>query len=269
MQTSDYIKAIRDLGARKSMGQSFLINGSIAEMEAKYAKGMNVVELGPGMGILTRELCSNAKRVIAVEKDTRLFDILKNELKSKKLELINDDFFEVDFGRLSKIDIMVSNIPYVLSSKVIYWISAKNIPALICIQKEFASHMLAEPGTRDYSKLSVISALSFKSHFIREVHAGNFYPKPRVDSSIVYLAPKDAAIEDDVMSIISQIMNHKKKRLRNAVIDSASGLGITKDKAKRLSSTIDNPDSRPFQLEAQKILDISRQISKMLLDQKE
>src|ERR1700733_737369 len=138
MESSDYRNAIRNLHAKKSLGQSFLVNISIATMEAEYAKSMNVIELGPGLGILTKELCKTAKKVIAIEKDQRLFDMLSAEIQSPKLNLINNDFFLVDVSSLGKIDIMVSNIPYNLSSKLIYWLSVNKIPALICIQKEFA-----------------------------------------------------------------------------------------------------------------------------------
>jgi 16S rRNA (adenine1518-N6/adenine1519-N6)-dimethyltransferase len=268
MDVADYKRFIRSIGAHRSFGQNFLVSKEIAAMEARYAKGLNVVEFGPGLGILTKELCRTARMVVAIEKDRRLFDLLSSELSSSKLRLINSDFFDVDANTLGKIDIMVSNIPYNLTSKVIYWLGSRDIPALLCVQKEFAEHMLAKPDTRNYSKLSVMAALRFKVHRIRDVHAGNFYPMPRVDSCIVYLAPKGDLIGKRASEIISLIMSHKKKRLRNAIIDSAKGLGITKGRAKAISAGLDEHDARPFQLEPQAILRISERVAS-LLDQNE
>jgi len=268
MEIGYYKSIAKGLGPRKFLGQNFLVSESIAEMESKYAEDLNVVELGPGLGILTRELCKTAKSVTAIEKDNRLYDILYTEIKSEKLKLINADFFEVDRKNIGKPDIMVSNIPYNLSSKTIYWLASNNIPALICIQKEFADHMLAKPGSRDYSRLSVVSALRFKAHRVKEVSAGNFYPTPKVDSCLVYLAPRSVKIDDKVFTIISLIMNHKKKRLHNAIADSSEALGITKDEAKKISSKLDDPELRPFHLEPEKILMIAEKISGYL-DQKE
>ena len=190
MLISDFTKAGNNSDAagafrpRRSLGQNFLVSREIAVMEAKYAKGMSVLELGPGKGILTRELCKTAKRVIAIEKDARLAGMLAAEIKNEKLTLMAADFFSTDFEALGRIDIMVSNIPYNLSSSVIYWLCDRKMPALICVQKEFAEHMTAKPGTRDYSKLSVMSSLSFNAHRVRDVPAGCFYPKPRVDPAL-------------------------------------------------------------------------------------
>lgn len=267
MMISDFAKAdVHESMAgtfrpRRSLGQNFLISKDIAAIEAKYAKGMSVLELGPGTGILTVELCKTAKRVIAIEKDARLAGMLAAKIRDERLTLIEADFFSVDFSALGRLDIMVSNIPYNLSSRVIYWLGGRNMPALICIQKEFAEHMLAKPGTRDYSKLSVISSLGFNVHHVRDVPAGCFYPKPRVDSCIIYLTPRRNPISSDVAAMISLIMNHKKKRLRNAIIDSSKELGLTKGEARGISEGFESAGSRPFQLEPVKILDIARQLN--------
>lgn len=250
----------KGFGAKKSLGQNFLVSEEIAALEAKYSKGLSVVELGPGLGILTRELCKSAKRVVAIERDTRLIELLKMEIKSKKLELLNSDFFEIDIEKIKPIDIMISNIPYNLSSKTIYWLGLNQIPALVCVQKEFADHIFAEPGSRSYSKLSVVCSLEFRMHHVKEVSAGNFYPKPRVDSSIIYLIPKHNPIDEAYMEILSMIMNHKKKTLRNSIIDSSDGFGISKKVAKELADLIPNNALRTFKMSPQEILEVSKHI---------
>lgn len=269
MEGQNYRNIANSLGARRSLGQNFLVSEDIAAMEAEYAKGMNVVELGPGLGILTRALCKTAKRVIAIEKDERLFGILEKGISSRKLMLIRNDFFLVDSKELRDIDIMVSNIPYNLSSKVIYWLGTMRIPALICVQKEFARHMLAEPSSRDYSKLSVVSHLCFRAHLVKDVSAGNFYPVPRVDSCIIYLAPRHNALDRKTIDTISLIMNHKKKRLKNAIVDSAKGFGVTKERAKSIACELEDAEERPFTLHPERILEIAKSVNSSLKAQKE
>lgn len=264
MDNINYLNVAKAFKAKKSFGQNFLISEAIAEMEANYAKGLNVIELGPGFGILTRALCKTAKKVVAIEKDDNLFEILKTEIKSKKLNLVNADFFSIDDKELKNIDIMISNIPYNLSSKVIYWLSSKKIPAIICIQKEFADHVLASPNTKSYSKLSVICALSFSVHLVKTVSKGNFYPIPKVESSIIYLIPKKISIDEKSIEIITQLMNHKKKKLRNAIIDSSSGFGIEKEKAKIICDQFKSSNSRPFQMPPHELLEVAMQLKKLL-----
>ncbi len=264
MEFQEYREIIDGIGARRSLGQSFLMNESIARMEAAYGKGMNVLELGPGLGILTKELCASARSVVAVEKDSRLIDILKMGIKSRKLRLMNLDFFDVDIGSFGDPDIMISNIPYSLSSKVIQWLLDHRMPALICVQREFADHMTAVPGTRDYSKLSVVSSLAFKVHRVREVAAGNFYPKPKVDSEIIYLAPRPTKLNGSEMSTISLLMNHKKKRLRNAIMDSSRSLRLDRRDARKLSEEVGEGGLRPFQMDPSALLDVSRRINALL-----
>ena len=181
---------------KKSLGQVFLVNPAVAEAEAAHSYDKTVLEVGPGPGILTAALCKNAKKVIAVEKDSLMCTILKHNVKSDRLRLINKDFFETtdDEIGLKSIDIMISNIPYNLSSSVIGWLGEKRMQAVLCLQKEFVDHMLAQPDTHNYSKLSVFTTLMFKVTKIMNVAKGKFqaYTKGRFDSYI----PKAKGRED-------------------------------------------------------------------------
>lgn len=264
MEGIDYRSLAKGFGAKKSFGQNFLVSTEIAALEAQYGKELDVIELGSGLGILTKELCKTARKVISIEKDTKLFDYLSSEIKSKKLVLVCGDFFSVDVVALGNVDIMISNIPYNLSSKTIYWLGANHIPAVLCLQKEFADHIFAIPGSKSYSKLSVVSSLSLKSYKIKEVAAGNFYPKPRVDSTIIYLAPKPNSLDMHLISIISSVMNHKKKRLHNAIIDCAKDLGMEKTAAKEIADKFEDSPKRPFQMKPEELLVIAQRLSSML-----
>ncbi len=257
-----YISTIRRLGPSKKLGQSFLINPAIAQTEANFGIDKRVIEMGPGLGILTSALCKSAKEVLAVERDARLYEILSQRLRLKNLTLINGDFFDVPRSTLSGYDIMISNIPYVLSSKVLLWLCREGMPALLCLQKEFVEHMLAQPGSRDYSKLSVMASLSMDATLVLDVPAGNFYPPPRVRSALVFLRPKRVSIDRATAGIISAIMNHKKKKLRNAVHDSAAELGMGRDAADEMAAGMPEADRRLFQMGPKEILDVARHIKR-------
>jgi 16S rRNA (adenine1518-N6/adenine1519-N6)-dimethyltransferase len=251
---------------KKRLGQVFLVNGGIAIAEAVHGLGKNVLELGPGKGILTKELCNNAKKVVAVEKDSGLYTLLKHEIKSKNLILINKDFFKAteDEIGLKDTDIMISNIPYNLSSKTIEWLSRKRMQAVLCLQKEFVDHMLAKPDTRNYSKLSVMTSLMFRVVRIMDVKRGNFRPVPKVDSVIVYIKPKGAEIPESTLSIIGFLMQHKKKTLRNALLDSASSIKAERKRLLQIADSLEKKGERVFKLSPEEILKTAEKISESL-----
>ncbi len=251
---------------KKSLGQNFLVNEKVVEAEAVHGVGKNVLEMGPGYGILTKMLCLKAKRVVAVERDQNLFKHLKAEIKSRKLKLINADFFDVSDAdlELSDTDILISNIPYALSSKTIEWLSEKDMQAVLCLQKEFVEHMLAKEDTRKYSKLSVITSLSFSVTKIMDVPKGNFRPMPKVDSALIYVKPKGAQITALEMAVISALMQHKKKTVRSALIDSHSHLGRSKEQLSKIADTLDGKEQRLFKMRPHEILSLAKEISARL-----
>lgn len=246
--------------SRKRLGQNFLISEAVARAEAVHASGKAVLEIGPGKGMLTKELCRYAKKVIAVEKDQRLYAFLRSTLQMKNLELINADFFAVQWPAhvINSIDIVIANIPYNLSSRTISWLFTNNKSAVLCLQKEFVEHMTAPEGTRNYSRLSVMCALSFNIIEIMHVPRSSFNPVPKVDSTIVLIKPKKLRISADEYNIINLLMQHKKKTLRNAIIDSAPELGDTR----RLQDYIAKNDcsERVFKMTPDEILEISRNL---------
>lgn len=259
-----YTTAVKDRWANKREGQHFLIDKSIAEIEAKYAEGRVVLEMGPGMGILTEALCKTAKRVIAVEKDKTLFERLEYTILSKNLTLLNKDFFDLEEKEIEKAEIMISNIPYKLSSKVIFWLGAKGMPAVLCIQKEFAEHMTASPGSKSYSRLSVESGLRFKVYRVREVPPTCFHPRPHVDSEIVYLVPKAVKISKGADTIIAALMSHKKKTLRNALIDSSRSLGMEKSVMAGIAGELKDSKTRPLHMEPQALLEVAMLVAEKI-----
>ncbi len=251
---------------KKSLGQVFLINESVASAEAAHSYDKTVIEIGPGPGILTKALCANAKKVIAVEKDSRMCTILKHNVSSKRLKLINKDFFEVtdEELELGSVDILISNIPYNLSSKVIDWLARKRMQAVLCLQKEFVEHMLAVPDTRNYSRLSVTTSLMFKVTKIMSVSKGSFRPIPAVDSTVIYLKPKDVKIDDRVLFILGLIMQHKKKTVYNAILDSDSYLEVDRKQLAKMCDNLKHRNDRVFKLTPETLLEIATELSVLL-----
>ena len=252
--------------AKKSLGQNFLINHEVAKAEAAHSAGKNVLEMGPGHGVLTAELCKSASRVVAVEKDSSLMPYLHSKLHSRKLVLINKDFFDANAEELmlADTDIMISNIPYSLSSKTIEWLSMNGMQAVLCLQKEFVEHMLAKPGTRKYSKLSVVSSLQFKVSQMMNVGRNNFYPVPRVDSALVHLGVKNVHIEPRASAMLALLMEHKKKLVRNAVIDSSKELYLSKEEAARIAGMMRSSDARVFKMGPEELLAAATELADMV-----
>ncbi len=256
-RTQIYLKPI------KAMGQHFLVNRSVAEVEAEHARGKRVLELGSGYGVLTRELCRHAKRVVAVELDKNLFRALKGGMKEKNLQLMNGDFFEMSDSELGleDTDIMIANVPYRLSSRVIDFLLEHRLQAVLCLQKEFVQHMMAKPGTRSYSRLSVMFQLGFSHTKLVDVSRGSFRPIPRVDSVVVYVKPRGTGIDATERAVIEAIMQHKKKTVRNAIIDSASALGTDNVRARKIADGLQDGESRLFKLDPERIAAIAKQVS--------
>lgn len=264
MEQIDYRAMIRNLRISRKLGQNFLMNHAVARTEANFGADKVVLEMGPGLGILTRELCKTAKKVIAVERDEVLFGILEGSLRQKNLELIKSDFFKVPVGRLAA-DIMISNIPYNLSSRVVMWLGEQQMPGFVCIQREFAEHMVSKPGERNYSKLSVMCSLLFTVTYVMDVSRNDFYPVPKVDSALVFLKPREVSIDKKTSGIISALMMHKKKKLRNALIDSAKVIGLDKDEAMAISEQLPSKDKRGFQATPEEILETAKQVKKKII----
>jgi 16S rRNA (adenine1518-N6/adenine1519-N6)-dimethyltransferase len=250
---------------KKKLGQNFLVNKRIAIAEAVHASGKNVLEIGPGYGILTEELCKRAGHVVAVEKDHFLWSMLSAKMKSRNLELVEGDFFEVEKSlNLSEINIVISNIPYNLSSKTIEWLSYRKKEAVLCMQKEFVEHMLASKGSKKYSRLSVYAQLSFSMTKIIDVKRGNFRPVPKVDSAIVYMKPKENAPSEEELKIIGLLMQHKKKELKNAIVDSSKQLGISKERAQELAEKFEKKNERIFKMSPEELLEEARHLIGLL-----
>lgn len=214
---------------KKSLGQNFLHSEAIIKdivRAGNLSKKDTVLEVGPGKGILTAELLKTAGKVISVEKDDRLIPFLeeqfKKEISEGKFTLVHDDILSVDpsdYGLQTTNYKLVANIPYYITGQIFRkFLSGENNPSsiVLLVQKEVAERII----TRD-SKESILS-LSVKAYgeptYVRTVSAGNFFPKPNVDSAVLaikHISKKffNGFSEDLFFKIIKTGFGQKRKML--------------------------------------------------------
>jgi 16S rRNA (adenine1518-N6/adenine1519-N6)-dimethyltransferase len=224
------------LRARKSLGQHFLIDGAVLAVileTAELGPKDTVVEVGPGLGILTRELARRAGNVIAVELDKELASLLQRQLSSlANLRVVNTDIRKVKLGQLlgGKSDYkVVANLPYYITSPVLrYFVESSPKPSLMVmmVQKEVGDAIVAGPGKM--SLLAVSLQMYSKPRIVSYVPASSFYPQPKVDSVILRfdMLKKPAVKVADVNSFFELVkfgFSAPRKQIHNSL---AHGLGM-------------------------------------------
>ena len=179
----------------KNLGQNYLIDKNKRDQIVNFGNISNddvILEIGAGIGTLTIELAKKAKKVIAIEQDPKICEILANRLKEEKIsnvELINDDALKVDFPKFTKI---ISNLPYQISSPITFKFLDYDFDlAVLMYQKEFADRMNGEVASKNYSRLSAMLYFRCDVEKLTDVSQESFIPKPQIDSTVVKLTPKE------------------------------------------------------------------------------
>lgn len=238
------------ISPRRSLGQNFLVDASVARSIAGAAHidaGDVVIEIGPGLGMLTRHLVAQAGRVIAVELDAALLPIIQSELGSPpNLTLVHGDALEVDYlalvgeavaaGHLHDAPVrFVSNLPYYITSAVIRRILESGLDTravVITVQQEVARRIVAEPG--DMGLLSV--SVQFYGHpeIVMRLSPSAFYPQPDVDSAVLRITPHlgPPPVNPQALFTVARAgFSQRRKQLRNTL---ATGINITKQASDEL-----------------------------------
>ena len=189
-----------------------------------------VIEIGSGDGRLTKRISPYVKKVYAIEIDTNLFDSARTMLEDlKNVEFINKDALEMEFP--NDANKIISNLPYAISSpiteKIIYFINGKKDSlAVLMYQLEFGERMLAFPGIRDYSMISIFTQYTCNIELVSRVSKNAFRPKPAVESIILRIKPKNIKINEDFLAFSRLLFQHKKKNLYSAIMDSRGKLNL-------------------------------------------
>ena len=244
------ITVIKDLLKRydfkfsKALGQNFLINPSICPQMAELCganENVGVIEIGPGIGVLTCELAKTAKKVVAIELDSRLIPILSETLADfHNVKLINQDVLKTDLHSIIKEEfadmevVVCANLPYYITSPIIMNILEMRYPIkalTVMVQKEVAIRLCTEVGNRAAGAVTVAVEYYSEPKNLFPVSRTSFLPSPEVDSAVIRLdirrkPPIEIADEKLFFSLVKAAFGQRRKVLTNAI---PSGTGITKD----------------------------------------
>ena len=229
----------------KALGQNFIVNPSVCPKMAELCgadKECGVLEVGPGIGVLTNELCKVAKKVVAVELDKRLPDILAKTLSDHdNVKIISGDIMEIDLHKLIKdefegMDVVVcANLPYYITSPVIMKLLEERLPIkalTVMVQKEAADRLCAQMGTRAAGAVTAAVRYYSEPKLLFKVSAGSFMPAPKVDSAVIRLdvhsgATLDVKDEKLYFRVVRGAFSQRRKTVSNSL---SSVLSIEKAK---------------------------------------
>ncbi len=208
---------------KKRLGQNFLISEKVLEKiiaAAQLKPEDTILEIGPGIGILTKEIAQKAKKVIAVEKDLRMIDILKENLKDfQNVEIINEDILKLREEQWPQENYkLVANLPYYITAPVIrMFLESAHPPKLmvLMVQKEVGQRICAKPPRM--SKLAVFCQFFGKPEIIDIVSKKSFWPQPKVDSAIIKIVPHQSPLSSQLhqrfIKIVKAGFSHPRKQL--------------------------------------------------------
>jgi len=259
------ILSLLNIKPSKRYSQHFLVDEKIAGRiidYAKLSKNDAVLEIGPGLGVLTKKMVKKAN-VIGIEKDKKLCEYLE---KIPGLTLINADALKTDFPKFDKI---VSNLPYHLSSPLTFKILEHDFElGVLMYQKEFAERMIALSG-RDYSRLSVNIYYRAECKILETVPKTSFYPMPKVDSAVVLLKPRKPLfkVEDEKIffKTVNLLFSQRRKKIKNSLFNNWKKFVDEKDKMKKIVENIKNKNKRPEELTPEELGEISDIIAKHII----
>jgi 16S rRNA (adenine1518-N6/adenine1519-N6)-dimethyltransferase len=200
VKLSEMRQTLRELEVApvKTLGQNFLFDQNLAcwvVQQAELSAHDFVLEIGPGLGALTRPALATGARVLAIEKDGRLVNFLRRTLASERFEVVHGDALDFEVKKLfARGPVkLLGNLPYYISTEILLRYLRMPTPitlALLMLQKEVAVRLSARPGSKDYGILSLVLQSQLRIEYLRTVPAAVFFPQPEVDSAFVRLSPR-------------------------------------------------------------------------------
>ncbi len=255
---------LENLGVRpsKKLGQNFLTDNNMADwivQQADIQSHEKILEIGPGLGVLTERLAKLTDNLVAIEFDKRLAQHVQEKFN---IQVIQGDVLEIELPPFQKV---VSNLPYQISSPITFkLLDTEFEKGILMYQKEFAQHLVSQPGERAYSRISVMAGYRANCKIIKHVPKGCFHPVPKIDSAIVEIVPRDAEFEvldDETFRIIVRaLFSHKNRKVRNGIVAEHKVLGFDKNAAKELAEKLPYYDRRPITLAPAQLAEISNAI---------
>ena len=242
----------------KALGQNFLINPGVcprmaAECGAQACKG--VIEVGPGIGVLTWELSQVAEKVCAIELDSRLFPVLEETLAGRdNVKLVPGDVMKLDLNQLIRQEFgggpvcVCANLPYYITSPVILRLLEEGLPITsitVMVQKEAAQRLCAAPGERECGAVSVAVHYRSQPKLLFQVGRGSFLPPPKVDSAVLRLdlrqePPVSVADEDWFFRVSRAAFAQRRKTAANSL---SATLGLPKPQVEQALAAAGAPEN--------------------------
>lgn len=252
-----------DIRLDKNKSQNYLIDNNKLNNILKHADindTETVLEIGAGIGTLTIPMSKQAKKVIAIEKDKKIAEVLKKRVADERIdniEVICNDALKMDYPHFDKV---VSNLPYQISSPVTFKLLEYDFKkAVLMYQYEFAKRMQASYGSSDYSRLSVALYFRCDVKIIDTLSPSSFIPQPKVNSAVIELIPKECDVDKIFDDTTRALFQHRNKKAKKALINSAHEVNMDKKVLKELLNKEDNPllEKKVFNLKAEEILEVS------------
>lgn len=263
----------------KSLGQNFLIDGNIVKniVEKSGITDEDIVlEIGPGFGTLTEELALNAKKVIAIEKDNRLMEVLDYTLQNyDNVKIINEDFLKIDLEKIfieeaegQKLKV-VANLPYYITTPILERIiENKNYfsTVSVMVQEEVARRVVASPNNKDYGSLTLYLEYNCEKEILMKVPRTVFMPSPKVDSAILYLklVHRDLDVDEDYLfKFIRSGFTKRRKNIMNSL--SKGFVNVSKEELKEIFSSLElSGNLRAENLSLQDYINITKKYTEMI-----
>lgn len=263
----------------KSLGQNFLIDGNIVKniVEKSGITDEDIVlEIGPGFGTLTEELALNAKKVIAIEKDNRLMEVLDYTLQNyDNVKIINEDFLKIDLEKIfieeaqgQKLKV-VANLPYYITTPILERIieNKKYFSTVsVMVQEEVARRVVASPNNKDYGSLTLYLEYNCKKEILMKVPRTVFMPSPKVDSAILYLELVERDFDVDEEYLFKFIRSGFTKRRKNIMNSLSKGfVNISKEELKEILFSLElSGNLRAENLSLQDYINITKKYTEMI-----
>ena len=248
------------------LGQHFLSKPEILDKMTRYAelsKSDVVLEVGAGRGELTRRLAEKAGLVIAVEIDPRLLgDLRRIAEEYPNVKVVAGDVLRIKPSGFNKV---VSNPPYSISLRLMEWlIDSRPKLMVLTLQREFASKLVAEPGSRKYLYISVLSKLSYDSRIIELIPRHFFNPPPKVDSALIVMKLKEDApqLKESWKRILKTLFTRRRQKLRKVLRDLLLEAGEADEELDLLGENM--LSRRIYELEPSELLEVARFLEKRL-----
>ena len=259
----------------KSLGQNFLINPSVCPRIAEMGgadENTGAIEIGTGFGVLTQELAKRAKKVVAIELDSRLIPVLQYTLADyDNVKVINEDVLKVDLPKLigeefPGMDVVVcANLPYYITSPIIMALLEQRLPikaVTVMVQKEAGDRLCAPVPSRECGAVTAAVRYYSEPKVLFPVSRGSFCPAPNVDSMVIRLDVKDALPlqpeeEKTLFRVVKAAFGQRRKTLPNTL---SAGLGISKaEAAEKLAAAGLKPTARAEELSMEQFCRLAKE----------